>query len=142
MNLIDKLISDESQKFANKIKSIVRDEQRLLDCASVCRDLNNAAAELRIDFESAPLVTVCENAIYVAAHSCDHITIAKVSEILDAASYLYRIESVAQAGWENDGKAIAFGIEGYVDQLIIRDPKHVDLVTASEALEFLERKAA
>lgn len=137
MNLIDQLISDESQKFANKIKSIFASEQRLLDCESVCRDLNEAAAELKIDFKAEPLVTVCENAIYVAVHSCDHITIAQVSGILDAACLRYRLESVEQAGYDNEGKAIAFGIEGYVDQLIIRDPKHVDLVTASEALERL-----
>lgn len=137
MNLIDQLISDESQEFAAKIRTIFANEQRLLDCEAVCRDINQAAEELKIVFNCVPLVTVFEDAAHIAAHSCSHVTLAQVGEILDSACLHYKLETVANTGYDNEGKAIAFGIEGYVDQLIIRDPKHVDLITASEALERL-----
>lgn len=140
--LKERLIAEVLAEAASRINTVCANEQRLIDCEAVCRDLNDAAKELGIEFVAQPLVTVHESQCSVAAYSTSPVTIQEASDILEAASHLFRIEPVNVYG--GNGQAIAFGIEGFRDQFVLAMPKHIVLTAqaAYDALDGEQLKAA
>lgn len=134
MNTKDKLTHEVITECCKRIAVIEKNAQRTEDCDQVCRELNEAAKILAIDANFETLATVHMDSIAVAAYTCSPLSLLQIADLMDEARYIYRFEDIETPGYGNDGKAIAFGIDGFLDQLIVAFPVH-SVVTAEEAYE-------
>lgn len=112
MQLMKKKMNEIFEESIGKVTQLHREEARIKQAEFLTHLLN-----MHGDFEFYPFVVVHEASVSICTFSRKNPTKTQFQELADKASLLCKEEPARSFG---DGDYIAFGIEGFKDQVLLK----------------------